>query len=119
MDRKSNLKARINYSDEQTLYIKEKYLKDPTRATVELLAKELSRTIKSIIGKLSKEGVYRREGYRTKTGEVPVTKAEIVQHIGDILNLNHDTLVGLDKAPKRALKSIESGLELFLGDTND
>ncbi len=64
----------MNYSEEVTEYMIEKYIEHPTRQTVEQLAKELDKTIKSIIGKLSREGVYRREIYKTKTGETPVNK---------------------------------------------
>ena len=64
----------MNYNEEQTKRIVEAYQSSPNRETVEALAKELSKSIKSIIGKLSREGVYRREIYKTKTGELPVTK---------------------------------------------
>lgn len=104
-------KARINYTDEQTKYIVKEYLVCPERKTVEALAEELGRSIKSIIGKLSKEGVYRREGYRTKTGEVPITKAEIVISIAEELGLLEKDVEGLEKAPKRVLKNIETVLK--------
>ena len=51
----------MNYNEEQTKHIVEAYQSNPNRETVEALAKELSKSIKSIIGKLSREGVYRRE----------------------------------------------------------
>ena len=68
----------MNYTEEQTAHIKEQYLANPNRVTVEKLADELDKSVKSIIGKLSREGVYRREIYKTKSGELPVTKVEIV-----------------------------------------
>ena len=77
----------MNYNEQTTQYLLEKYSADPTRQTVEALAEELSRSVKSIIGKLSREGVYRREIYKTKTGELPVTKVEIVSDIADNLCL--------------------------------
>ena len=78
----------MNYNEEQTKHIVEAYQNNPNRETVEALAKELSKSIKSIIGKLSREGVYRREIYKTKTGELPVTKVEIVSNIADDLGLD-------------------------------
>ena len=51
----------MNYSEEQTQHIVKEYRSNPNRATVESLASELNKSIKSIIGKLSREGVYRRE----------------------------------------------------------
>tara|TARA_B100001109_G_scaffold71777_1_gene58528 strand:- start:490 stop:771 length:282 start_codon:yes stop_codon:yes gene_type:complete len=89
----------------------EKYTADPTRQTVEDLAEELSRSVKSIIGKLSREGVYRREIYKTKTGELPVTKVEIVSDIADNLDIEVESLSGLEKAPKSALKKLKEALE--------
>ena len=55
----------MNYTEEQTAHIKEQYLANPNRVTVEKLADELDKSVKSIIGKLSREGVYRREIYKT------------------------------------------------------
>ena len=66
----------MNYNEEQTKHIIEAYQQNPSRETVEALAEELQKSIKSIIGKLSREGVYRREIYKTKTGELPVTKMD-------------------------------------------
>jgi hypothetical protein len=97
----------MNYTKDQTEYMIEKYKTNPSRDTVEELADEFSKSIKSIIGKLSREGVYRREVYRTKTGENPVTKVEIVSNIADALGIEIDNLAGLEKAPKATLKAIE------------
>ena len=77
----------MNYNEEQTKHIVEAYQSNPNRETVEALAKELSKSIKSIIDKLSREGVYRREIYKTKTGELPITKVEIVSNIADDLGI--------------------------------
>jgi hypothetical protein len=101
----------MNYSEEQTQYIVEEYKTNPNRETVESLAKELNKSIKSIIGKLSREGVYRREIYKTKTGELPVTKTEIVSNIADSLAIEVDSLLGLEKAPKATLKNLETALK--------
>ena len=101
----------MNYSEEQTKYMTDLYLSTPSRSTVEVLAEEMDKSIKSIIGKLSREGVYRREIYKTKSGETPVTKVEIVSNIADTLGLEVDNLLGLDKAPKSTLKTLEKGIE--------
>jgi len=97
----------MNYTKDQTEYMIEKYKTNPSRDTVEELADEFSKSIKSVIGKLSREGVYRREVYKTKTGESPITKLEIVESIADALGLESESLVGLEKAPKATLKTIE------------
>jgi len=101
----------MNYNEQTTQYMLEKYTADPTRQTVEDLAEELSRSVKSIIGKLSREGVYRREIYKTKTGELPVTKVEIVSDIADHLGIEVESLSGLEKAPKATLKKLKEALE--------
>ena len=63
----------------------------------------LNKPKKSIIAKLVKEGVYVTRSYRTKTGELPITKLELVRSIEDALDLS---LPGLDKAPKGTLKKL-------------
>jgi len=86
------------------------YSKNPERGTVELLAQELDKSTKSIIGKLSREGVYRRESYVTKTGEKPITKVELVASIADSLGVSVDSLEGLEKTPKGVLKLLSREL---------
>jgi len=100
----------MNYTQEQTIYIVEKYLENPTRETVEKLAEELQKTSKSIIGKLSREGVYRRSVYKTKTGESPETKEQLVREIESALDLEIEILAGLEKAPKLVLKHLRNSL---------
>ena len=100
----------MNYTEDQTKYMVEEYTNKPTRITVERLAKELDKTPKSIIGKLSREGVYRRSVYKTKSGEIPVTKEEIVRDLEAALGFNTEDLAGLEKAPKNVLKRLQTEL---------
>ena len=86
------------------------YKSEPTPETVEFLVEELKKSKKSIIGKLSREGVYRREVYVTKTGEKPVTKMEIVNNIAEGLGVENTDLTGLEKSPKAALKTLEKAV---------
>ena len=99
-----------NYTDQQTDAMISAYILDPTRETVDKLAEELGRSTKSIIGKLSREGVYRREVYVSKTGEAPITKVEIVNNIAESLGLETTTLAGLEKSPKAALRNLEKAV---------
>jgi hypothetical protein len=99
-----------NYTDEQTVMMVGAYLDQPTRETVDNLAETLGRSTKSIIGKLSREGVYRREVYVSKTGESPITKVEIVNNIAEGLGLESTTLAGLEKSPKTALRNLEKAV---------
>ena len=103
-----------NYSEEETDYMISEYQSNPCRETVEEIAVKLNRSRKSVIGKLSREGVYRRETYVTKAGETPITKSEIVASIADGLGLEVERLDGLEKAPKGVLKVVAkavAGLE--------
>ena len=54
-----------------------------------MLAEDLDKSVKSIIGKLSREGVYKKTVYKTKTGEDPVTKKEIVQELAELLVIEY------------------------------
>ena len=100
----------VNYTPEQVDLMKEQYTKNPSRETVENLAETLDKSIKSIIGKLSREGVYKKTVYKTKTGEDPETKKEIVESIADTLDIDYEPVAGLEKSPKAALKLLRSGI---------
>jgi len=97
----------VNYTEEQVDFMINQYNETPTRETVERLADELNKSIKSIIGKLSREGVYKKTEYLTKTGEKPITKRELVENIADKLDIDVTALAGLEKSPKLALKKLE------------
>ena len=99
-----------NYTEEQTNMLVGAYLDKPTPETVEELAEYMSKSKKSIIGKLSREGVYRREVYVSKTGDKPITKVEIVSNIAESLGLENSSLSGLEKSPKAALRSLEKAV---------
>ena len=97
----------MNYTEEQTEYMVEHYESSPTMETVQYLAEKLGKTTKSIIGKLSREGVYKRAVYKSKSGELPITKVELVSNIAENMGVEVENLVGLDKAPKATLKTLE------------
>ena len=100
----------MNYTKEQTEHIVKQYMEQPSMDSVRVLADEMDKSIKSIIGKLSREGVYRREIYKTKSGDLPVTKVEIVSNIADSLGIEVDSLLGLEKTPKATLKNLEEAI---------
>ena len=96
-----------NYTKEQTDYIVGVYQSEPTPETVAELAEELDKSPKSIIGKLAREGVYKRNVYVSKSGCAPVTKTELVATIAYALGLETESLEGLEKAPKQVLLLLE------------
>ena len=103
----------VNYTEEQVQYMIDLYVATPTRDTVEILSKEMNKSVKSIIGKLSREGVYQKTVYKTKTGEDPITKREIVENISEILDMKADWIMGLEKSPKKDLKNLYDRLYEF------
>jgi len=102
----------VNYTPEVTTAIVESYTNSPTMDTVRALAEVHGKPVKSIIGKLSREGVYQKSSYTTKTGSKPVTKIEIVTEIADKLNLDAETIAGLEKAPKAALVEVRDAVSV-------
>ena len=103
----------VNYAPEVTQAIVTAYTNDPTMSTVRALAESYGKTTKSIIGKLSREGVYQKTTYTTKTGAKPITKAEIVAQITDKLDLDSQSVAGLEKAPKAALVAVRDAVSVI------
>lgn len=93
----------MNYTPEQTEKAKAEYL---SGVTVETIAAELGKTVRSVIAKLSKEQVYKAKTYTTKTGEKPVKKNEHADAIGVIFSLSEGEIESLTKANKTALVKI-------------
>lgn len=93
-----------NYDESTTKWVIEKYLENPCKETVERIANEIGKSTKSVIGKLSRERVYRRESYTTKTGEKPITKLELITLLADLYCIDSNKLTGLEKAPKPVIK---------------
>jgi len=100
----------VNYTQDQVEFIVNQYRLKPDRETVNMLAEDLDKSVKSIIGKLSREGVYKKTVYKTKTGEDPVTKKEIVQELAELLVIEYEAVAGLEKAPKSALKTLREAI---------
>ncbi len=93
----------VNYTPEQTEKAKIDYL---AGVSVETIAQTLGKTARSVIAKLSKEGVYKTKVYVSKTGERPVKKDAHADAIGAILKLSDGEIDSLTKANKTALVKI-------------
>lgn len=105
----------VNYTPEITEEMVQLYEANPTPETVELLMEKYGKTKKSIIGKLAREGVYRRQVYQTKSGVDPVTKEQLAEMIGEHLGVADPFQIeGLEKAPKRVLQFMEKRLAEML-----
>ena len=108
----------VNYTEEQTTYVIQEYLKNKEdEDVIKRLAQELNKSEKSIIGKLSKENVYEKRVYRSKSGELPVTKKELVANLSSLVGANPERLQGLEKAPKLELKYLIQQVEETLRET--
>ena len=92
-----------NYTEEQTLLMIKLYQTNPTRETVDKLAKDMGKTVKSVIGKLSREKVYIKKDYTTKRGDKPVTKLQMVEEIASMLKGDKVRLQTLEKSSKAEL----------------
>lgn len=97
----------VNYTAEQTVAIVAAY---QAGETVEALAEQFQKSVRSIVAKLSREGVYKKKEYVGKTGEKPVKKDTTADAIGAILGLAENDIESLTKANKNALKKIFEAL---------
>lgn len=97
------------YTTTETQKLIDRYLSNPCLEMVDKLSVEFNKPRKSIISKLVKEGVYVTRGYRSKTGEVPITKLQLLRTIEDNLDAKFP---GLDKAPKSTLKRLAEMVEI-------
>lgn len=92
-----------NYTDEMVAQMTKAYEANPTRETVEELASTLGKSVRSVIAKLSREGVYVAQPKVTKTGEPVIRKQEIVAILESHFGVLMPTLVKASKADLQKL----------------
>jgi hypothetical protein len=97
----------VNYTPEQTQKIINDY---QAGVSVETIADNLGKTVRSIVAKLSREKVYIKKEYKSKTGETPIKKDIHADAIGAILRLPENDIESLTKANKNALRVIFEAL---------
>lgn len=97
----------VNYTPEQTVAMVADYA---AGVTVAQLAEKMGKTTRSIIAKLSREKVYTKKEYVTKTGEKAVKKDETADAIGAVLKMTEAEIESLTKANKTALVKIFAAL---------
>ena len=100
----------VNYTPEMTSELVSTYSANPTAETVAMLAEKMGRTVRSVVAKLSREGVYKAKEYTTKKGEKPVKKDSMADAIGAVLKLTEAETDSLAKANKTALAKIFNAL---------
>ena len=97
----------VNYTAEQTAKILADY---QAGKTTKEIASETNRSERSIVAKLSREGVYKKKEYVTKQGEKVEKKDQTAEAIGAILLMTEAEVESLTKANKSALKKIFQAL---------
>ena len=102
--------ASKNYTDEMVSQMVENYQEQPSMDTVHELAQAFGKTSRSIIAKLSREGVYKAQPRTTKTGEPVVRKDELVAEMATILGIDEATIASVAKATKTDLKNLVNRL---------
>lgn len=68
------------------------------------LAVEFGKTKRSIVAKLSREGVYKKQEYVTKTGDAPISKDALVVELAKTMGVDEARLGGLEKANKPTIQ---------------
>lgn len=91
----------VSYSVEQTAALVTGYL---AGVAVETLATDLGKSVRSVIAKLSREGVYVAKA--KAKGATSLTKAEIVEKIAAKAGVAPAVLASLEKASKEALEIV-------------
>jgi hypothetical protein len=97
----------VNYTTEQTQRMINDY---QNGFSVEIIADNLGKTVRSVVAKLSREKVYIKKEYKTKNGETAIKKDVHADAIGAILRLPENDIESLTKANKNALKAIFEAL---------
>lgn len=87
-----------NYSDEQTAQLVAGY---KAGEAIEDMAAKLGKSVRSVIAKLSREGVYQKPAKTAGVREE--LKTNMVSEIADILQVSKDQVESLEKATNPAL----------------
>lgn len=101
-----------NYSAEVTAELLADYAaSDKSETAVKVLAEKFGKAARSIVAKLSREGVYIKKTYTTKQGGVPVSKEQHVKAIAAFIGCDADKLESLEKANKGVLQIVENAVK--------
>ena len=98
--------AKTAYTAEQAAELVAAYVAAPTAETVATFAEKFGKTVKSVVAKLSREGVYKAKEYVSKTGTAPVKKDELANEMQELFMLTESEADSLTKANKTALAKI-------------
>lgn len=97
--------AKTNYTPEQTTQLVQGY---QAGETVEALATQLGKTVRSVVAKLSREGVYVSK--TRATGQARVRKAELVDLLAAKCGVAPEVFESLEKANHDVLEALVAKL---------
>ena len=95
----------VNYTPEQTAQLIANY---KAGTSVETLAEMFGKTTRSVVAKLSREGVYQAKAKNTTTR---VKKAELVDRIAQLCSATPEAFDSLEKANHEVLEAILLNLQ--------
>lgn len=90
----------VNYTPEQT---KDMVVKYQSGMPVEMIARELGKTTRSVVAKLSREGVYVA---KTKLTQPRVRKADLVDKLAQACGVQAEVFESLEKANLEVLEAL-------------
>jgi hypothetical protein len=107
----------VNYTPEQTAAVVADY---KAGVSVEQIAAAVGKSVRSVVAKLSREGVYMKKEYKTKTGDAVVKKDELASELMLLANLTEAEADSLAKANKTALAKLIAIVKAnVVSDAND
>lgn len=97
--------TQTNYTAEQTVELVAGY---QAGETVEVLAARLGKTVRSVVAKLSREGVYQAK--TRATGQARVKKADLVDQLAHKCGVAPEVFESLEKANHDVLEALVAKL---------
>jgi len=91
----------INYTAEQTAAIVEAF---QNGTAIEAIATQVGKSVRSVVAKLSREGVYKSKAKAVAASRV--TKADLIAKIAEQMDVDVAKLESLEKATKEALEAL-------------
>lgn len=100
----------MNYTPEMTAKLVSDY---NSGMSVEEIAKEVNKSVRSVVAKLTREGVYKKKEYVPKLGlgQRPVTKEQLAIKIGELVGMSQNDTSSLVKCSKTALQVLLAKLQ--------
>jgi len=89
----------VNYTPEQTATVVGLYT---TGSSVEMIAEQMGKSVRSIVAKLSREGVYVAK--TAVKGQGRVTKADLINRLANKFGIEATEIASLEKAGMGALE---------------